>query len=100
MLNDELKQKLEALGCDTGSLDERLFDEYCIEVVDAYEPLDGFKIYRKGSVDIFAIFNRMESILDKPSDTYYGFYIAECKRTREAMSLVDEILALSRCTTI
>jgi hypothetical protein len=92
---DEIREFFVKRGFDKAKLDKNCFDGFDIVSADIHEPLDGYAVYRESAPDIFAQFDRLECSVDRPTDYYRDFYIGECKRTREAMQLVDDLYEMA-----
>jgi hypothetical protein len=92
---DEIREFFVKRGFDKAKLDKNCFDGFKIVSADIHEPLDGYAVYRESAPDIFAQFDRLECSVDRPTDYYRDFYIGECKRTREAMQLVDDLYEMA-----
>lgn len=92
---DEIREFFVKRGFDKAKLDKNCFDGFDIVMADIHEPLEGYAVYRESSPDIFAQFDRLECSVDRPTDYYRDFYIGECKRTREAMQLVDDLYEIA-----
>ena len=92
---DEIREFFVKRGFDKAKLDKNCFDGFDIVMADIHEPLEGYAVYRESAPDIFAQFDRLECSVDRPTDYYRDFYIGECKRTREAMQLVDDLYEMA-----
>ena len=92
---DEIREFFVKRGFDKAKLDKNCFDGFDIVMADIHEPLEGYAVYRESAPDIFAQFDRLECSVDRPTDYYRDFYIGECKRTREAMQLVDDLYEIA-----
>ena len=92
---DEIREFFVKRGFDKAKLDKNCFDGFDIVSADIHEPLEGYAVYRESAPDIFAQFDRLECSVDRPTDYYRDFYIGECKRTREAMQLVDDLYEIA-----
>lgn len=92
---DEIREFFVKRGFDKAKLDKNCFDGFDIVAADIHEPLEGYAVYRESAPDIFAQFDRLECSVDSPIDYYRDFYIGECKRTREAMQLVDDLYEMA-----
>ena len=92
---DEIREFFVKRGFDKAKLAKNCFDGFDIVSADIHEPLEGYAVYRESAPDIFAQFDRLECSVDRPTDYYRDFYIGECKRTREAMQLVDDLYEIA-----
>lgn len=88
---DEIREFFVKRGFDKSKLDKNCFDGFDIVAADIHEPLEGYAVYRKSAPDIFAQFDRLDCSVDRPTDYYRDFFIGDCKRTREAKQLVDDL---------
>ena len=88
---DEIRQFFVKRGFDKAKLDRNCFDGFEIVSADIHEPLEGYAVFRESAPDIFAQFDRLDCSVDRPTDYYRDFYIGDCKRTREAKQLVDDL---------
>ncbi len=91
----EIREFFVKRGFDKAKLDKNCFDGFDIVSADIHEPLEGYAVYRKSAPDIFAQFDRLDCSVDRPTDYYRDFFIGECKRTREAMQLVDDLYEIA-----
>ena len=92
---DEIRKFFIKRGFDKDKLEKNCFDGMEIVMADIHEPLEGYAVYRESAPDIFAQFDRLECSVDRPTDYYRDFYIGECKRTREAKQLVDDLYEMA-----
>ncbi len=82
-------------GFDKEKLASNYFDGISAVAADIHEPLDGDVVFRTDAPDIFVQVDRLECSVDSPSDYYRDFYIGDCKRSREAMQLVDDLYEMA-----
>lgn len=92
---DEIREFFVKRGFDKAKLDKNCFDGFDIVSADIHEPLEGYAVFRESAPDIFAQFDRLDCSVDRPTDYYRDFYIGECKRTREAKQLVDDLYEIA-----
>lgn len=92
---DEIREFFVKRGFDKDKLAKNCFDGMEIVMADIHEPLEGYSVSRNGAPDIFAQFDRLDCSVDRPTDYYRDFYIGECKRTREAKQLVDDLYEIA-----